>query len=273
MTYRLCILWDMDGVLIDSEPLHVKKLQGVAGSYGVPLSEKAFKEPQVFCIPDKDGRMVEASMKLHGAGDKNIYWWLIAQKAELQKTLSMQMWLDQLLAFYVANAHTLHPREGIIDAAKQLHNEEALMAVVTSGIPAQLKANFSALPGVKEMMLFALDADSVKKSKPDPEPYVLATQRVRALQEKGDIAARDAILFVAVEDSDSGVASALAAGVPVVQFLQPGQNPSQKESNSFIAVRTAAEAHKAIHVLFGGEIRRRLACQRVKTFEAGKPGM
>lgn len=61
----------------------------------------------------------------------------------------------------------------------------------------------------------------VRRHKPDPEPYLLALERVRETR-VGDLAAGECVVF---EDSSSGVASAEAAGMRVVRVEAPGRLP------------------------------------------------
>jgi HAD superfamily hydrolase (TIGR01509 family) len=56
--------------------------------------------------------------------------------------------------------------------------------------------------------------DDVRSPKPDPEPYVMAMKRLRV--EKG----------MAFEDSESGIASARAAGLEVVSVCSPRDLPA-----------------------------------------------
>lgn len=84
-----------------------------------------------------------------------------------------------------------------------------LERVAAAGIPAALITNATAENAQALLdaapvgaLRFAVSADDVERSKPDPEPYVTAIRRLGA----------DASFCIAFEDSGSGARSAAAAG-------------------------------------------------------------
>lgn len=244
------LLWDIDGVLIDSEPLHIAKLKAVLKTYDIDLEDAYMTTRLNFRIPDGKGGMKDVQMQLGGAGDKNVYWWAFTRLLHkhflpLEKEnyalpeavgfVSQQQWLDELLVFYLANANNpespyrLKPRDHMPEMVDHLHAEDVLQGVVTSGIPKQVDENLAVL-GEKRNYFFAfkLDADHVKMSKPNPEGYNKGCKRVCEIMDERGIKA-DAVAIVAVEDSKPGVIAALASGIGCVHFLLPDQQRMTKE--------------------------------------------
>ncbi|MDD4616840.1 MAG: HAD family phosphatase [Alphaproteobacteria bacterium] len=241
------LLWDVDGVLVDSEPLHVAKLKKVCKRHKIDLEDAHMATRQNFRIPDRKGGMKDVEMQLGGAGDKNIYWWAYSQhlqNAGLSETcmppksygfISQEQWLAELLSFYLENANNenspyrIKPRENMPEMVDALHKDGTHQAVVTSGIPRQVETNLMVLgrnaSGEERSRAFAfvLDADSVTLSKPNPEGYQTALRRLTTITDA------EALAVVAVEDSKPGVIAALKAGACCVHFLLPKQTPMSTE--------------------------------------------
>lgn len=223
------VLWDVDGVLIDSEPLHVEKLIATTAKYGVQLREDDFMREHDFQIPDGKGGMKDVTMPLHGAGDTNIYYWTIAQKPELAQTLTIQSWYDQLLEHYLLNKTALKPRDGMVKLVNRLDAAGIIQGVVTSGIPAQVDANLEALGPAALKFAFRLTADDVTRNKPDPQGYLIGVMRAQQVLKFRNENPVDAFP-IAIEDSPNGVRAALSAGIACVQFLLPGQSAFHVEN-------------------------------------------
>ena len=79
--------------------------------------------------------------------------------------------------------------------------------------------------GLRSGLAAMVCGNHVKRHKPDPEPYVLALERLRA----SGVAAQAAECVV-FEDSSSGVQSAKAAGMRVVRVSAPTSLPELLEA-------------------------------------------
>ncbi len=103
------------------------------------------------------------------------------------------------------SATELSPMAGARALLKRLKDGGIRMALVTSADPVHCRNGVAALdvPGAFECLI---DSDMVSRLKPSPEPYLKAAECLGV--------APKAVL--AVEDSGSGVASALAAGMTCV---------------------------------------------------------
>ena len=188
------ILWDIDGVIIDSEPLHMRKLTVVAAQNGGQILEEDWPV-------------------LHGIGDYNIHGWLQKRFPAMQH-LTLSDFLKQCEDYYIAQAETLKARPGFQEAFAVFADAGLPQAAVSSGVRAQVDINLTRA-GVQETMIFSLSADDVKKTKPDPEPYLKGLARLNDHFRAAGIAFKPADILV-VEDSASGVASGKAAGMQTV---------------------------------------------------------
>ena len=103
------------------------------------------------------------------------------------------------------SATELTPMPGARALLMRLRDEGVRMALVTSADPVHARNALKALdvPGAFECVI---DAEMVSRLKPSPEPYLKAAECL-------GVSPRD---MLAVEDSGSGVESALAAGMRCV---------------------------------------------------------
>lgn len=239
--YRKLVLhWDMDGTLVDSEPLHIEKLIAGAAQYGVELTPSHFETLQHFQAPSVDGALRTVSMMLHGAGDKNIYQWVCTQKPALRQTLSLDTWLAERQSYYIARAGGLQPRKGVPQVVRAAASVIAMQTIVTSATRAQVKVAHEALKDILPCISGILTADDVKRFKPEPECYLTAVARANERLQKGRVRP-DQVLHLAIEDSPTGVRAALAAGLPCVHFVLPGAQPFEPAPGQRLAVARVSE--------------------------------
>ncbi|GHH21306.1 HAD-IA family hydrolase [Streptomyces lanatus] len=173
------VLFDMDGTLVDTERLWWEAVEQVAGR---ALTEA--DEGEVL------GRAVE-----HTAD------WLAtamgASAADLADTLHREF-ADRVRAGIV-------PRPGALDLLDALAREGVPTALVTASPRAVADTVLAALGGASRFAV-SVTADDTEHTKPAPDPY-LAACRVLGVDPSG---------CVAVEDTETGVASAEAAGCTVL---------------------------------------------------------
>jgi HAD superfamily hydrolase (TIGR01509 family) len=183
------VAWDIDGTLIDSEPLHQRGLVAASADLGVDLSDL---DPEAF-------RGVHA-----------IDIWT-ALRPRFPAGASPKAWIAAIEAYYVAHAGELKPIPGALEAMRELAARGVAQACVSNSGRRIVDANIKAL-GIGDMIAFSLSLEDVSSGKPDPEPYREAARRF------GD----EPKAVVAVEDSGAGARSARAAGLYVVGYAPEG---------------------------------------------------
>ena len=139
------------------------------------------------------------------------------------------------------------PRRGMREVFSHFASLGVPQCAVSNGRRRQVDANLL-IAGVKDSMVFSISADDVKKTKPDPEPYLTAVSRLRR-DFKLDGSDTDNARFIAVEDTISGAASAVRAGLTTILWTEdlnvtyPGA----------IVVHTAADFLKVCQELTAGQ--------------------
>lgn len=202
------ILFDLDGVLIDSEPLHEKAKRRVFGHYGIEVPDAVYDE-------FKGRTDVEAleHVAQHYAGSNVSVDDLIDRKRE-------EFW---------ALLKNLAPMEGagtfVCTAARRYR-----LALTTSASTTTRELAFDPLDwaGLFEVVVTAGD---VTRAKPDPQPYRLTAERMGTAPEH----------CLVVEDSLSGVRSARAAGCCVAALTTSMDRARLEEAGAHLVVGSFEE--------------------------------
>lgn len=183
MTGPEAVLFDMDGLLIDSEPLWLEAETAVMARLGADWTTA--DQAQLL-----GGSLVRTVRYLMGkatrpASPAQVAEWLMTRVTELvsDRGVPLRPGARELLA-EVAAAGLPH--------ALVTSSERGFMDAVLAGTGLRF--------GVR------VCADDVSATKPDPEPYLLAAK----------LLGTDPARCVALEDSPNGVASAQAAGCRVI---------------------------------------------------------
>jgi beta-phosphoglucomutase len=184
------ILFDFDGVLLDSEPVHCACWAEVLAPFGVTVEWEYYRQ--------------------HGVG---------VDDREMLRTLAARFdpprnW-EELWAVYPAKKKLfqarmaqLPPFDPSLDGfLGELHRAYKL-AVVTSSATTEI-APILAAGRIRRHFDTLVGGDDVKRHKPAPDPYLLAAQR---------LGVRAALV---VEDSEPGMASGRAAGFEVLLVKGP----------------------------------------------------
>jgi HAD superfamily hydrolase (TIGR01509 family) len=173
------ILWDNDGVLVDTEHLYFEATRFVLRELGVELSEAHFVELSLGV-----GRSCFEVAAAHGISAERI------ESARLERNHRY----SDLLA-----GTELIP--GVRETLEALHGRVS-MAVVTSSRPEHFALQHAST-GARRYFDFVLTGADVMRHKPDPEPYLVASRRL-------GIAPADCLV---IEDSERGLLSAVRAGM------------------------------------------------------------
>ncbi len=120
--------------------------------------------------------------------------------------------------------------DGVAELLAALRQRGFRMAIVTSSNRAKMKHLFAQLPELEKAMDIVITDEDISRSKPDPEGYLLAAERL-------GIPAEECYIF---EDSLNGLRAARAAGGVVVGVATT--NPRKVvEEMSDITVDTLAD--------------------------------
>lgn len=186
------VIFDMDGVLIDSVDAVHKSRATLLDEYGVDLA--VIKDP-------------------HGEGHKGgtVHDLLRAIKEQSgidinPKTFSKRV-VKSLLDDLRASGAKMEP--GAMTLLDELRGHHIPMAIATSALNPSAYGKLDIL-GIADYFKAVITADDVSKHKPDPEVYLTAAQKLGI----------DKTRCVVFEDSVAGVTAGKAAGMKVIGFTK-----------------------------------------------------
>ncbi|MDX8478571.1 HAD family phosphatase [Mesorhizobium sp. VK24D] len=177
------VFWDMDGTLVDSEPLHEAALVAALRSVGI--------------APPTD-----LHERVLGIAAWPVYEML---RNEFGLSLPFDEWIVRKYDHYLPMAETLKPRPGAIEVFNQLRALGVEQAVVSNSDRLIVDANLSAV-GLVYPGMHTVSRNDVRQGKPHAEPFLRAAY----------LAGVDPAEAVAVDDSRTGAMAGLAAGMRTI---------------------------------------------------------
>ena len=187
------ILFDFDGVLADTEPLHWECWGEVIRPLGMAISWQNYQD---HCIGISDRDFLEALGRVsHPPRSIDELWPLYPEK-------------KRMLAERACTGNLISPEmKALLEdlSAYQL-------AVVTSSASVEIR---SILEAEKVLARFqtCVYGDEVRNLKPNPEPYLTAMERLGVTR------------AIVLEDSAPGIQSGKAAGCEVLEIRHPSEVP------------------------------------------------
>lgn len=183
MKYK-AVLFDMDGVIFDSEPLHVAAFQAVLSHHGHTLSEEDYKE--------------HFAGKTDEAGFKSYFKFL-------RESFNLPVIMDEKAKEYLKLASDqLVPYPGVVQLIRSLANQVPL-GLVTGSLRAEANIALTVF-GIADCFKVIVSAEDISQSKPSPEGYNKAMAALNISPDQ----------CVIIEDTPSGVQAAQAANVDCI---------------------------------------------------------
>lgn len=176
---RTAAIFDLDGLLADTEPLHMRSWQETFASFGGELPDEVY---EAFWI--RDGKGI-ADYLPHAGLD----WDLAALHAEKARRYD---------ALVRAEARFMPGAEGALERLRG----RGRLALATSSWRASADAVVDTL-GIRDAFETIVTRGDVARVKPHPEPFLLAAERL-------GVAPADCVVL---EDAEKGVLAAHAAGM------------------------------------------------------------
>jgi len=182
------VIFDMDGVLIDSQPYHFAVEDKMCREMGIDVS-------------------LEESLSFVGMAGAKV-WGYLKNKFALQESI------DELLAFenkartaYFSSLENLQPIPGVVELLNVLKQHNIKTALASSS-SAEVIEIFLSKMGLKDFFQHITNGDAVENGKPDPDIFLYTAT---ALGENPS----DCLV---IEDSANGVKAAKLAGMKCIGF-------------------------------------------------------
>ncbi len=187
------ILFDFDGVLVDSEPVHFQCWSEILADFGLSLEWEAWAAE---CIGVSDRQMLERmSKQVNPPMDVETLYATYPRKRDRFREL-----MGERMPFF----------EGARELFDSLH--EYKLALVTSSGRAEVEPVLRKA-GLFEYFEATVCFGDVARIKPAPDPYLKAAELLGSKRP------------LVVEDSDAGAESGRAAGFDVLRVVAPAEVP------------------------------------------------
>jgi HAD superfamily hydrolase (TIGR01509 family) len=186
-----CVIFDMDGVIIDSEELHKRAYYHTFESIGVKVSNELYKT-------------------LTGSSTINAFQKLVTH---FKLDLIPEELVQQKRAYYVdlfENDPDLHLVSGVEDLIKFLHRKNVTLVLASSSAMVNINRVFHRFD-LNQYFTAKISGADLVESKPNPEIFIKAAALGHTPREH----------CLVIEDSDNGVQAANDAEIYVVGYRNP----------------------------------------------------
>ena len=185
------VIFDMDGVIIDSEPIHSRVKMDTFAHFGIP-----FKEADLAAYMGRtSGAIFRETLAKYGRTDINPQDMAAYKHAH---------YLEILQSGEIA------PVEGTVDLIKSLHAEGMPLALATSSNVRVMNTVLDSF-AIRRYFSSILSGGELPESKPNPAIYLLSAERL-------GVAPADCLV---IEDTTNGILAAKRAGMYCVAYRNP----------------------------------------------------
>lgn len=195
------VIFDFDGVITDSEILHLRSFNRVLAQYGIEIMTKDYYKDYLG-LTDVDCFQLVAhkgQLGLDGREIKN----LVKQKNQVFQELAKTE--GRII-------------EGVRDFLEMLKQNNVPMAICSGAVLSEI-ALILEEARLRPFFEVIVSAEQVKKGKPDPEGFLLTLQKLNRIVSPAEARIQNPILpnqCIVVEDSHWGLEAARAAGMHTV---------------------------------------------------------
>jgi len=189
------VLFDFDGILVDTEPMHHRAFNEVLDPLGMEIPWKEYVGIYMG-FDDRDAFREAFRTKGVDLDDANLATLVAAKSRAFLRGLR--------------DGVTAYP--GAVPMIESLHATGRPLALCSGALRSDIDPILANL-GVARCFDVIVSADDVRRSKPDPESYALAFAR---LAERNRTVLTVPEKSVAVEDTPAGIRSAKGAGLRVL---------------------------------------------------------
>lgn len=196
------IIFDMDGLLFDTEMIYYQSTQKVADQLGFPYSKEMY-------------------LQFLGVSDEEVqenYHRIYKDFGEKKVTEFIELsYADVLQEF---EKGTVPLKKGAKELLEFLHEQKIPRVVASSNVRSAIELLLESA-GIRSYFDTIISAEDVTRAKPDPEIFQKAVAHLQTDNQR----------TLVLEDSEHGVNAAYHAGIPVIMvpdLLQPSEELQQK---------------------------------------------
>ena len=182
-------IFDMDGVIAETEYVHIEAEKQTMLKYGIRISEDDLHE-------------------YTGTTAKLMFTKLI-RKYDLDTTFEEMFRVKEKVLFELLE-EGVQPTKGVVDLLLELRKRKVKLAVASSSHRKMIEYVLKKLE-ITDFLDSVVGAEDIKRSKPDPEIFQISAKRLKVKAEE----------CLVVEDSKLGVEAAKRAGMKCLGYVNP----------------------------------------------------
>lgn len=199
MSQIKAVLFDMDGVLINTEPLHYRLWKEAFHNRGLEISYDVYKG----CIGATDAFLMDIILEHYG--------WDFREDKKL-----LEEW--KVIEKRVVAEEGFPELPGVREMLQKLHAAGFLLAIASSSPLGRIEAVVEILKAEQYFSLLN-SAEDVARSKPAPDIYLDTARKLGVKPEE----------CIVLEDSENGSIAAASAGMICVGFYNPDSGEQNLE--------------------------------------------
>jgi HAD superfamily hydrolase (TIGR01509 family) len=181
------VIFDMDGVLVDSEPLYYEANQNFLRSRGIKLSREEYNEFVGISAP--------------------LMWESIKTRFGLKDSVEELVEAENKRLYGVLEDEKLSSIEGIPELLDQIRKKGIYLSLASSS-PIKVINFITKQIGVSDYFDFVISGEEVVNGKPHPEIFLTCANRFKITPSRA----------LVIEDSKNGILAAKKAGMKAVGF-------------------------------------------------------
>lgn len=189
------VIFDMDGVIIDSEPLHYISQKKLTYKLGFSLTETQ-------------------SQQFIGTSSKNM-WQILKTQYELPYSVEELMEMGLEFYFDILDQTPIEPIAGVRELIEELHAQKIRLVLASSSERKSIDKVLK-LFSLEQYFDYRISGAEFIQSKPHPEIFLTALQKTQSQPHQA----------VVIEDSTNGIKAAKAAGIFCFGYDNPN-SPGQ----------------------------------------------
>lgn len=209
------VIFDMDGVLVDSEPLHYRATNEVLA----PLGARVDPDLYARCTGMPDGA----------------FFALLVEHFGLQADPRPLAARRHDLALQAMAREALPPTPGALECLLELFGEGLRLGLASSSSRRQVDLVVARL-GLARVLGAVVSVDDVARGKPAPDLFLEAARRLRTAPEA----------CVVVEDAALGVRAARAAGMTPIALVPDGCDAAHRDEGAVCSLPTLGRLDVAL---------------------------
>ncbi len=207
----------MDGVLVDTEPIHHTAYIQHFEELNIDVNDELY---QTFI----------------GSSTKNIYT-RIKENFQLSDSIPELINRKRELFYTVfEQSKTLMLMDGVFDLIKELHQNNIQLIVASSSSYANINAVFNKF-GLQSYFTHKVSGEDFTESKPNPAIFNKAVELSQHQKQE----------CIVIEDSTNGIIAANKAGIFVVGYKTKGSNQNHETANLVISDFKEINYEKILH--------------------------